>query len=284
MFKFWAKSSFKSHPHRIIIDITTSCNLHCIDCNRSCGQNQAPDNEHMSPDQIRKFVNESLEQGRLWYGRAEPTTPSQNGMKIEGGDPAIEGLRIEGGEPTMHPRLFEILGILLDYKRKHAPLTNIVLCTNGYSEHTRLVLIKMPSEITIVDSAKQSIYNSSHCAFNSAPKDDRAFKRHDFSKGCWLPLYYGIGLTRHGYYPHPICGSIDRVLGFNMGLKELPSSDYSWAEFYKRLCPYCGHYYKYAPSGPIGSKGRVEDRGKMSPSWQTAYSEYRKKKPVLSVF
>jgi hypothetical protein len=184
----------------------------------------------------------------------------------------------------MHTRLIEILGVLLDYKHHHMPLMNIVLCTNGYSEHTRLVLGKVPSQVTIVDSAKRSKHNTAHCPFNLAPKDKKAFKSHDFSRGCWLPLYYGIGLTRHGYYPHPICGGIDRVLGFDMGLKALPSSDYSWAEFYKRLCPYCGHYYRYAPTGPIGRKDGAEERGKMSPSWQKAYSAYRKNKPVLSEY
>ena len=33
---------FRPSHKKIIIDITTLCNLHCIDCNRSCGQGQAP--------------------------------------------------------------------------------------------------------------------------------------------------------------------------------------------------------------------------------------------------
>jgi hypothetical protein len=97
-------------------------------------------------------------------------------------------------------------------------------------------------------------------------------------------MYYGIGLTRHGYYPHPICGGIDRVLGFDIGLKSLPPPDYSWREHYRTLCRYCGHYNRYTPAGPVHYARHKSEQGRMSPSWQKAYADYRKKKPVLSCY
>jgi hypothetical protein len=284
MFQRLFPPSFRSHPHRVIIDITASCNLACVDCNRSCGKGQAPASEHMTPGQIRRFVAESRAQNRLWCGSAEPTVPEQNGMKIAGGNPFIEGLRVEGGEPTVHPQLFEILDILCAYKKDHAPETNLVLCTNGHGEPARRALDRMPPEITVINSAKAPAGDNSHCAFNMAPVDDPKFARHDFSGGCWLPAYYGIGLTRHGYYPHPICGSIDRVFGFDLGLKKLPPPNFFWKKHFRKLCALCGHYDRYSPAGPRQTTGLIDDRGRMSTSWQRAYNKYREKKPVLSLY
>jgi hypothetical protein len=117
-----------------------------------------------------------------------------------------------------------------------------------------------------------------------APVDDPKFARHDFSGGCWLPAYYGIGLTRHGYYPHPICGSIDRVFGFDLGLKKLPPPNFFWKKHFRKLCALCGHYDRYSPAGPRQTTGLIDDRGRMSTSWQRAYNKYREKKPVLSLY
>lgn len=276
------KEPFKPHPNRIIMDITTACDISCEDCNRSCGAQQAPAQEHMTVEQIRKFISESISCSRLWSGSAGPAEPEQNGIRIRGGDPHYEGLRIEGGEPTQNPALLEILRVLLEYKTRSASQTNFVLCSNGHSGQTRKRLEAIPPGIIVCNSGKQARSNDHHCAFNAAPIDSIAFKGHDFSNGCWLPMYYGIGLTEHGYYPHPICGGIDRVFGFDMGLKTLPPPDYSWQEHYRTLCRYCGHYNRYAPAGLVRYAPKAREQGWMSPSWQRAYAEYRNKKPVLS--
>ena len=276
------KGPFRPHPHRIIIDITTACDISCMDCNRSCGMDQAPAREHMTPDQIRRFIDESISSGRLWCGLAGEVEPEQNGIRIQGGDPQYEGLRIEGGEPTLNPALHEILDLLAGYKNYCGSRTDFVLCTNGHSPEGRKQLENVPSGITVYNSAKQTRGIDHHCAFNAAPNDSVFFKGHDFSNGCWLPMYYGIGLTQHGFYPHPICGGIDRVMGFDIGLKSLPPPDYSWREHYRILCRYCGHYNRYCPEGAVRYAPISLERGRMSSSWRKAYTSYRRNKPVLS--
>ncbi len=255
-------SHYTPRPGRLIIDVTSSCDLGCVDCNRSCGENQAKADEHMELDQVRKFVTESLEQGRLW-----------------------EKIRVEGGEATAHPRLLKVLDILLEYKKSHSPLTDIAISSNGYSEHARQMLVQLPREIIIINSGKKSAYQDHHYGFNNAPADDDAYKGHDFSKGCWWPAHYGIGLLRYGYYPHPICAHIDRVFGFDIGVKRLPGAGHSWANHCNRLCRYCGYYdnrhlvYERPQNADQTGAG-----GGVSPSWQQAYSEYRHRKPVLGVY
>jgi len=92
---------YPSRLDRIIIDLTHCCDLSCLDCNRSCGVDQAPAEEFISLDQIRRFVTESIAAGKHW-----------------------RRIMLEGGEPTLHPQLDEIhiAGCILLYeKHRKAP-------------------------------------------------------------------------------------------------------------------------------------------------------------------
>src|SRR5258706_1466502 len=48
----------------IEIDVTYACNLNCFYCNPSC--EQAPTGEHLTVEQIRLFVEESIAAGYRW--------------------------------------------------------------------------------------------------------------------------------------------------------------------------------------------------------------------------
>src|SRR5262249_20587376 len=65
----------------IEIDITYACNLNCYNCNRSC--EQAPTGEHMTVEQVERFVAESVAAGKQW-----------------------KRIRLLGGEPTVHKNFF----------------------------------------------------------------------------------------------------------------------------------------------------------------------------------
>jgi molybdenum cofactor biosynthesis enzyme MoaA len=103
---------YKPNHHRIEIDITFKCNLNCFNCNRSC--RQAPSDEAMSVDQIKKFIGESISQIRKW-----------------------ECITIMGGEPTLHPGIFEIIKILLLYCKEHSPETSIRIASNGFARRLK---------------------------------------------------------------------------------------------------------------------------------------------------
>ena len=46
---------FTPNINKVEIEITTACNLYCINCGRACSQ--APSNESMSAEQIEKLDN-----------------------------------------------------------------------------------------------------------------------------------------------------------------------------------------------------------------------------------
>ena len=111
------------------IDINYKCNVLCCNCSRSCAQ--APSREQMTPEQIRHFVSENIEKGHTW-----------------------KKIKICGGEPTLHPRIEEIVSILLKYRQVHSPETVIELDTAGHGPEVNRVIERLPAEINIVNSNK----------------------------------------------------------------------------------------------------------------------------------
>ena len=236
---------------KIELDITYHCNLKCINCNRSC--RQAPSTEQMTIEQIQIFIKESIEKNVNW-----------------------ERINVLGGEPTLHPDLLEILSLLIDYKKYSSSNVRIQLFTNGYGNKVASILSKVPTDIVIINSMKTSDTNE-FCLFNKAPKDSILGNNADFSNGCCITSSCGIGLTPYGYYCCALAGSIDRVFGFNIGRKELPSINDTMVDQLQVFCELCGYFL----SGNYFHKYTSEI---ISPSWKEAYKNYNKMKPSLSLY
>ncbi len=258
--------------HRsIIIDITEACDLGCIDCSRSCGNEQAPSDAHMTIAQIERFIYESRQQDRKW-----------------------EVILIEGGEPTLHPHFHDILAMLAEYVSRDSPRTVLQVNTNGYSEAGRTIMKYIPRGVVSYSSAKTRRIQEDHLLFNLAPVDLGRDFDFDFTQGCYLPAFYGLGLNRYGYYPHPNCGSIDRVFGFDIGRKSLPLPGDNLDEQFPQLCRYCGiflYFNRKAASLEPWKKLAVDKSGSWrklvgmkSESWQRAYLEFKSAKSKLTEY
>jgi hypothetical protein len=246
----------------IVIDITTACNLKCVDCNRSCGSGQAPSDERMSPEQIEKFIRECVDRNKHF-----------------------EEIDLEGGEPTLHPQLHDIVSLILNYRDRWAHRTEVKVMTNGHGPEVAEALSRLPrARVDIQNSRKSSSVN--HCPFNVAPCDVEEFRGQALPHGCYLVELYGLGLTRHGYYPHPICAGIDRVFGFDLGRKSLPLPDDQLDDQLAKLCRLCGFYHHSLRlrSGGDAPRGFDIKRGWQSASWRTAYENYREQRPPLSEY
>ncbi|RQD82156.1 MAG: radical SAM protein [Methanocalculus sp. MSAO_Arc2] len=242
---------------RIEIDITYDCKLRCPNCARSCSQ--APDVLAMSPQQIERFINESLSNNVTW-----------------------DLIGVLGGEPMLHPEVEEILEVLLSYKMDYSPESVIRITTSGYGKVVKDALLRVPKGVEVNNTSKQSPYQEKFEPFNLAPVDQWKFFLSDYRNGCSTTSDCGLGLNAYGYYPCGPGGSIDRVMGFDIGLKKIPSSRQEIISQMDQLCRYCGHFCSrhFIPKEEretiVGSP--------ISHSWISAYAAYEKKKPVLTKY
>lgn len=245
---------YKPNSRRIEIDITYHCDAGCFHCDRSCGR--APTGERMTPEQVERFVEESVAQDRKW-----------------------EQIGVLGGEPTMHPHLMDILNILLDYKRRHSPQTLLVLKTNGKRSGIDEILKQVPPEFDIRNSGKESAIQPYFSTFNIAPVDTEAYRRVDFTNCCFITANFGLGLTPYGYYAcSAMGGGIDRVFGFDLGRKSLPLANDGMADLARKFCPLCGHFRRLEGMMQLTGASFTD----MSPTWKRAYSAFKRIPPQLT--
>ena len=260
---FKKKKQYRPNVRMISLEITTDCSLHCFNCNRSCSQ--APSSENMSVAQIAKFVKESISLNWRW-----------------------ERILIMGGEPTLHPNFFEILKVLGVYN-KYNPACIISLETNGFDLRTKKILQKIPKFIRINNTDKRTP-KQKYLSYNIAPIDLPEYENSKFESGCSTAQRCGLGMIRYGYYGCGSGASVDRVFGFDIGIKKLEDlNDDNVFKQFKILCKYCGIYK--INSLPIPDKENIktwEDSlittQQTSPSWKKAYDQYKKKKPKLSLY
>lgn len=243
---------YRRSRDRIDIDITWDCNLRCDNCNRSC--QQAPTEERMTVGQIRWFLKETRQRGVCW-----------------------KKINLIGGEPTLHPDFDEILRMVLEYRDRYSPSTNVMVITNGYGAEVNAVLARIPASVDLRNTRKTSRRQDDFIPFNLSPRDSPEYARADFRNACCVTRDAGIGLTPHGYYPCVGSGSIDRIFGFDCGRKTLPDPEDGMEEDLARFCSLCGFFrLNYTSDVPGGSL--------VSETWQRAYAAWNARRPVLTRF
>lgn len=234
----------------IEIDITYLCNLHCLNCNRSV--TQAREARHMPVEQITRFVDDSIQRGKRW-----------------------RRIRVLGGEPTLHPEFDRVVHELLRYKAAH-PAAIVEVVTNGYGARVERVLAGLPATVMIDNTRKEGPIQPSFGPFNMAPSDDRRFRGSAFVNGCAVLEECGMGLTPMGYYPCAVAGGIDRILGENLGVHELPGDEDDMARAAERLCSLCGRFRDghFVPRAlrPALTEAQV------SPTWRRLYADWHRSK------
>lgn len=245
---------YKWNNNVAALDITYRCNMRCINCDASCGQ--TPSTEDMSIEQIERFVSDSIRLGKQW-----------------------EVIKIRGGEPTLHPRYLDILKIIEKYV-KFNPKCEIRVVTNGVGPKVNKALSKTPEYIAISNGNKEKKEGKFDYYFNTynvAPVDLLTYKFTDFSKGCiTVDSCMHVALNKYGYYPCGPGAAVDRIFGFDIGIKQLSGlTDQKLREQMKILCGYCGLFKE-----PID----WTKKEKMSRSWKEAYEKYKKQKPKLSLY
>lgn len=252
------RKTFSPDFTKIEIDITHDCNLKCQGCNRSCGL--APTTDRIGIDSIHRFIAESKDLGIYW--------------KL---------INILGGEPTLHPQFLEIIQTIQeDYIDAYSPATILQVVSNGYTESSRKLcneILKFNNVRVDFGSYKKSNKVDYFTPFNDAPCDQPNHSSNDYSKGCWVAKYCGIGLNHLGYYGCAVCGGIDRVMNKTHGatsLSELTSP--LIISHFELFCPLCGNFSAYESNyGDFIPRYEKEPfKNIVSKSWKELYRTYNK--------
>jgi hypothetical protein len=100
-----------------------------------------------------------------------------------------------------------------------------------------------------------------------------------------------MGLTRYGYYPCGAGASLDRIFGFDIGIKQLAEvTPERLVEQLRRLCGRCGHFrdfdvrYHFDRTGDPDALVGWTTSQQTSVTWQRAYAAYRTNPPVLTLY
>lgn len=223
--------------NHVQLEITSRCNIGCIQCDRNCGA--VPAAADMEIAQIWKFVEESLDAKKAW-GRID----------------------VIGGEPTLHKKLDKILEIIGIYHSKY-PHTQIRFSTNGLGEKVNEALKLLPSWIKLRNSSKEG-KDQPHKIYRTAPVDTGV----KAVKACSVPWRCGLGLTPNGYFPCGAGAALARAFGLDIGIKSFSEvNPFSIKRQMIQLCKYCGH---------SNSIEQVEAKDQScSPSWKNAIDNYK---------
>lgn len=228
---------------KVQIEITALCNLSCPNCDRSCGQQQAPTTDHMEVKQIQRFVKKSLKMKHKW-----------------------KRIDVIGGEPTLHPEIDKIWEELKKYKDEY-PSTLVRITTNGKGAKVKSVIEQIPKWVKIKNTDKETNHISEgggFTAFNDAPIDHGI----EDAPVCDIPWRCGLGMTPNGFYPCGAGGGIDRVMGLGIGINRLEKvTTENLMKQTKELCKLCGH-------SPTCNKHNT-DKQENSKVWEDAYKKYQ---------
>lgn len=253
------------------IDVTYDCNLSCKWCNRLCGTKFRPLKNNISIEKFQKIIT-----------LIEPNINNQ------------AAVRILGGEPTLHPKIFEILDLLVKIIRPKMRFA-IDICTNGsgtevnkilnqirlrYSTYTLyneigsdkrpssskeffIIISKVgPTGIPVIDNKHESIYRAAQ---------DELPDVKDYSKDCIVLKNCGYGINVHGIFICSPAQYIATIFKLKGGLDHLPSA--AEEEEQKKLyCRYC-----YYPRSFLGFKSN-----EISPSYEKALADWDRDPYFLS--
>ncbi len=213
------QSEFVTNLNCIELIITYCCNRQCYNCQAMV--RQAPSKDAMTVEQIKKFICETVEEKIKW-----------------------NTIRIMGGEPTLHPNIEEIVRLLCEYRIQYSVNTKIVIVTNGYGDYVESVIKSISDhyDIVIENSNKMSDYHEDFVEINNAPLDLDLYDEDEYKRGCWITSLCGIALDLHGYYMCSTAAAIDRVVGYDIGIKSLSRVPKSINTSRETFCKLCGHF------------------------------------------
>jgi len=249
--------------------VTYQCNFSCGNCISGCGKFTQGNRDDMAFEQIEKLFKQTEAYKKSW-----------------------RRIWISGGEATLHPQIVEILRLCLAYQRVLG--FQLLLVTNGKVDlgiqkaiaalctwygHGNDGVLPL-SEKCIVINSQKSVNVPAHKTMYVAPVDVPAFLDVDCSNGCGILTECPVILNKYGFYLCAGGSTIDRILGLDIGKKDLGKflAD-SMKDQLSQFCKYCGEYKFY--TGLPFNESKIWT---LSPTWTSIKQKYDASPPTLTLF
>ena len=230
---------YPTRTDAVEIDITSRCNLNCVNCDRLCGHRPDAD---LDPERLAQLLREFDEK-----------------------EIALRRVRIMGGEPALHPRFAEVMEIMERWKEAH-PGAEVVVYTNGIAPPAGV-----PEGLRLRNTGKTSRVNPKFDPPMASPADLGV--RADYSAGCWVTSECGLGIGTDGLvYPCAAGAAIAVARGLDVGMRSASPSEEPYRKQKSVLCRLCGHFLNRCYPSRLGfpSAGDLQFR---TESWKDVNGE-----------
>lgn len=229
---------------KIELCVTYRCNLACANCSNLCAQ--APAKHDLSVEDVERFIIDSIDLGWEW-----------------------EQITVHGGEPVLNPAIFDIVGVLVEYREHRKRKVRIQFLTNYSTPMIRKLANEvelMGVELGIAQKEGGAFYHDGsaipYVPVNQSPEDLHL----PWSRGCFQSSDCGICLNYLGYWECSPAAAAARVFGYKASAKSLQEvTEDVLAGGYDEHCRHCGF---------AASQSRVT-RQSTTETWDKALSEYR---------
>lgn len=233
------------------VNITYVCDMGCPNCNRATRHCPSNHGENLTPEQFAHMLSESARVNYPWARMV-----------------------LTGGEPSMHPKISDMIDVMMDYKHSHNPNMYACVCTYHHPRFFHKLeeaKVKHP-DLVIQDTQKEKPRIHRYATYVAPIDDPRYGPDHPYN-GCHHGGHLcGLCYDYQGFHAC-VCGAaISKVFGFDIAIKNIEDLNRdNFMRQYQTLCARCG-YYK-----PARAHGTREP---MSAVWKKAVAEYKLRRKI----
>jgi hypothetical protein len=198
--------------------LTYRCNVKCANCSNLC--TQAPTTGDLTPEQVQYFINDSLANNHVW-----------------------EQITIHGGEPVLNPWVYEIVRVLVEYRKTTGCI--IWLLSNNSTRKIREDITRISDQYDIplgISEKHETNINKSgdliqYIPVNESPIDSGI----EYTYGCFQSKHCGLCYNNIGYFPCSPMAAAARVFNYKSAADSIGDlTKEKCQEYFEMHCKYCG--------------------------------------------
>lgn len=201
---------FKPNFGLVELCLTYRCNVKCNNCSNLC--TQAPSCGDLSPSDVEYFLNDIS-------------------------NASVGHITLHGGEPVLNPYIFDIIKLLVDFRKSFGTKLWLLSNSNGSLVQERISRISCDYDIPLGISKKNNESFIEYVPVNESPID----LNEPYTLGCFQTVNCGICYNYLGWFPCSPLAAAARVFDYKptaLSIKQLTIE--RCIEYFEMHCKHCG--------------------------------------------